>query len=460
MSVGRAEQSPAEPLALLDVLWNEPWAWKHRLVYRVTISTVTHARVESHYQFVLPPALLDDAGVEPSGPVRALLPLSWRPKELLLNVAASCSAGSPVHVLTRNEIAQLHADHVVGELAASIPEVAVEEWDRRTSAVEAVARTMPRRARTLTEGRGGLRSAQALAHYLADGLDISVDAATVSGWQERLRAAETALWAAEPWGTPDENVACNFLLAVPELQPLGSVAAVDTAISDYIAVVEAALRVGEGFPGQLSRLGVDWPLIVVTEVEPAVPTTVTFEEDRPLPPADLRNEPLEIPVPTEDAASVHVETRLQDSSALLGDVKVVDVGGDQFPLAEDVRATMDRHAVYLSAPIRPSRGRLRVRVRLAGEVAVANRVVAALAFSALVVSFLVRNEPGVFGLLVVPVSLAVSVIQVRERTSLVRALTGSARAWLVGMALALWVVVVVRLLVQSTHAPGLLTLFS
>jgi hypothetical protein len=87
-----------------------------------------------------------------------------------------------------------------------------------------------------------------------------------------------------------------------------------------------------------------------------------------------------------------------------------------------------------------------VKVKLADEVKAANRFVMLLA----------DNDAGLYGLLVIPVSLALSVVQVRERTSLVRSLTGTSRRWLVGLAPALWVTVVVRLLVQSPGGPGLM----
>jgi len=80
--------------------------------------------------------------------------------------------------------------------------------------------------------------------------------------------------------------------------------------------------------------------------------------------------------------------------------------------------------------------------------------------AALVVALLGTNDAQLFSMLVIPVTLAVSVIQVRERTSLVRALTGSTRSWLVGTALALWGVVVARMLVQSPDGQGLIGLLS
>jgi len=446
-------------LELLSSLWEDPWAWKHRLVYRVSLSTVTHARVESHYQVVLPPALTLAAGMSDQAEGRVLLPLSWRPKELLLNVQATSSADKPVHLLTRNEIAELHADQLVERMAASAP-VDAPTWDRRAASLEAVARTMPRRARTLTSAGGGLRSPVAIAAYVEEAVGFDVPPEVVEGWMTRLRTGEQQLWAAHPLGDPDDNVACNFVLALPELRDNSSLRELETAVSDYVDLMETAIRLGDPSLRDLVRIGVEWPLIVDTTLGPGTPTTLTFTEDRPLPPTDLRTEALEVPVPTGDAASLHVETQLLDSSVLLENVKMVDVDGHEFPLAEDVRATMDRHAVYLSAPTRPSRGRLQVTVRLAGEVATSNRVVTWLTVAALVVALLGTNDAQLFSMLVIPVTLAVSVIQVRERTSLVRALTGSTRSWLVGTALALWGVVVARMLVQSPDGQGLIGLLS
>jgi hypothetical protein len=56
-------QEQQQALELLQRLWPEPRTWQPRLVYRVSLSTTTHARVEARYHLVIPPDLLDDAGV-------------------------------------------------------------------------------------------------------------------------------------------------------------------------------------------------------------------------------------------------------------------------------------------------------------------------------------------------------------------------------------------------------------
>jgi uncharacterized protein (DUF1810 family) len=67
----------------------------------------------------------------------------------------------------------------------------------------------------------------------------------------------------------------------------------------------------------------------------------------------------------------------------------------------------------------------------------------------------VDNDADILALLVIPATLAVSVVQVRERTSIVRSLTARSRRVLFGVAIALWLVASLRLLIQSPQASGL-----
>lgn len=69
-------------MALLD----DTWAWRQRLVINLRFIAPSHIGVESAYQIELPPELLQDFALPASvKSVRALVPLTTRPKELLLN---------------------------------------------------------------------------------------------------------------------------------------------------------------------------------------------------------------------------------------------------------------------------------------------------------------------------------------------------------------------------------------
>jgi hypothetical protein len=104
---------------------------------------------------------------------------------------------------------------------------------------------------------------------------------------------------------------------------------------------------------------------------------------------------------------------------------------------------------------RPERALARIDIGLTSDVRWTNGVVLLLAFAALIMSVLVKNDADTLALLVIPATLAVSVVQVRERTSLVRRLTERARRVLFGVAIALWLVAALRLLIQSPQAQGL-----
>ncbi|MGY2065047.1 hypothetical protein [Blastococcus sp. SYSU DS0619] len=452
--------------ALLPLLWSDPQLWQHRLVYRIELSTITHARVSAHYHLVIPPALLDLAGVEAgASAVRALIPLTWRPKELLLNLALTSSADSPVHLLTRVDVAWLQADMFIRALSETdlMTDVDVDDL---LSMVEAVAKFMPRRVRAaadLTEDSTAdevgtrLQDATFLARFLTDATGLAIGAHEIEGWKRTLRLPQDILARTLDAAPSPESSSENFLLAMSELEPR------NLAELDYFASAFRSVVLGLSARSELSvlrhlaRLGREWRVIIDTEVPTYRPVTITMSDDRPLGAVNVRHQVLKVPVPLADGSSLHVETQLLDPSARLKDVKVVGIrrAEVQLPLSDDVRETDDRHAVYLSSTERPDHGIARISVGLTSDVRWTNGVVLVLAWTALALSCLVSNSADIFALLVIPATLAVSVVQVRERTSIVRGLTAGSRRVLFGVAIALWLVAALRLLIQSEGADGL-----
>lgn len=451
--------------ALLSLLWKDRQLWQHRLVYRIGLATTTHGRVSASYHVVVPPEYLDVAGVaSEQEKVRALVPLTWRPKELLLNLSLSSSSGGPVHLLTRADIGGLQAG-IFLELLQETTIALDADLEVIRDIVEAIARFMPRRVRAatdLTEGspeieiRTRLRAPSRLASFLVAETAVPVTAAQVERWAKSLQPSEQVLSNVMPGRASAESSSENFLLALSEFQP-GGLEDLEEAVRSFGALVLALEADGElELLLLLARLGREWTVIVDLDLEARRPVTITMEDDRPLGAVDVRRSPLRVPVPLEDGGSLHVETQLLDPSAQLKDVRVVAADGETpLPLSDDVRETNDRHAVYVSAGHRPARGLAEIRVQLTSEVAWTNRSVLVLAIVALLLSLLVDNTADVLALLVIPTTLAVSIVQVRERTSIVRGLTAWTRTVLFGVATALWLVAALRLLLQSPDAVGL-----
>lgn len=452
--------------ALLSVLWEDRVAWQHRLVYRIELITTTHARVSAGYQVVVRREDVELSGFPVDGrQLRGLLPLTWRPKELLLNLAITSSSQEPVHLLTRADIAGLQSGLFL-EFLSDTDLVLDVDWEGIRDVVEAIARFMPRRARaaadldensSLAETTARLRDPTMLARFLTAETGIVVTSSVVEDWARSLRGVEARISAALGGPASSESSSENFILALSELPAL-DVLTLSAAVRLYCRLVLALVAWQENpLLGFLARLGREWTVIVDIQVDLDRPMTVTMSDDRPLIARGAPRDTFQVPVPLEDAGSLHVETQLLDPSAFLKDVKLLGADGEtQLPLSDDVRETHDRHAVYLSAWPRPAHGIAQIRVGLTSDVQRTNRFVLALAVAALVLATLVESNADTLALLVIPTTLAVSVVQVRERTSIIRLLTSASRTWLFGIAVALWLVAALRLLIQSEGESGLL----
>jgi hypothetical protein len=417
---------------------------------------------------VVPPDVLDAAGVPVADtPIRALIPLTWRPKELLLNLGLSSSEGSPVHLLTRAEVAALQSTILLNQLAETDLILIDIEADDVQTFVEAIARFMPRRVRAAAEldeaspaaeVAARLRDPGVLSAFLSKATELSVQKEDVARWLARLKLPEEILKALVLVAQPAESSSLNFALALSELEPPPArLEDLDYFVEAFrFVVLGLHVRNEDGPLRLLARLGSEWRVILDMEMPTSRPVSVLMADDRPLVSRDAEDGSLRVPVPLADGSSMHVETQLLDPSAILKEVKIVSaVGEKELFLSDDVRETDDRHAVYFSVAERPERALARIEIGLTSDVRWTNRSVLLLAVAALVMSLLVSNDANVFALLVIPATLAVSVVQVRERTSLVRRLTERSRRILFGVAIVLWLVAALRLLIQSPQAHGL-----
>lgn len=396
-----------------------------------------------------------------------LLPLTWRPKELLLNLALSSSEDNPVHLLTRAEVAALQSTVLLNQLAETdLILIDIDEDDVQTL-VEAIARFMPRRVRAAVDLNEGsptpevaarLRDPARLAAFLSTATGLSVGTEQVARWQSRLKLPEEILMTLVSVPRPAESSSLNLVLALSELDPAPArVEDLDYFVEAFrFLVLGLHVRDEHGALRLLARLGSEWRVILDTEMPTSRPVSVLMADDRPLAALDAEDGRLRVPVPLADGSSLHVETQLLDPSAVLRDVKIVSAAGEaELFLSDDVRETDDRHAVYFSVGERPERALVRIDIGLTSDVRWTNRSVLLLTCAALIMSALVQNDADVLALLVIPATLAVSVVQVRERTSLVRKLTERSRRILFGVAIALWLVAALRLLIQSPQGRGL-----
>lgn len=454
--------------ALLTVLWPTRDEWQHRLVYRIHLSTTTHARVEAAYQVLIRGQHLISVGAPEGGvTVRVLLPITWRPKELLLNCRLTTSSENAAHLLTRVDTAGLAAGYFLESLRTT--DVVVHSTPEAIrDLVESVARFMPRRVRAIADLNEDspaeqlaerLRDPSLLAKFLSFSAGPKITGEQVAAWALQLRHAEGLVSEAleAPAATP-ENSATNLLLALSEL-PTSDLSTMQTAVDTYIELVMALQACGEReLLDLLGRLGRDWMVIIETDYELDRPLTVTMSDDRPLRGVDGADHVFRVPVPLADGGSLHVETQLSDPAAALKDVKLLGPGDSQLPLSDDVRETHDRHAVYVSGRGRPSAGVAQIQVTLTREISRTNTVVMGLAVSACFFAALVDNEADIMALLVIPATLAVSVVQVRETSSVVRRLTARTRTRLFIAASLLWLIAALRSLVQNPGEPGMLRL--
>jgi hypothetical protein len=171
-------------LELLD----DTWAWRHRLVQSLQFGAPSHVEVQSKYQVEVPPSLLEAFDVPSTArQLRALLPITTRPKEQLLNLALAGPGGAPAHLLTRASIASIQAEYLTLLIKSSSASGVDELLPNRL--LEAACLFTPRIARTY----GDLRSASTLREYLVTGTGVQLTVDQVTDWCQALQPASWAL---------------------------------------------------------------------------------------------------------------------------------------------------------------------------------------------------------------------------------------------------------------------------
>lgn len=432
-------------LALLD----DTWAWRQRLVQTLRFGAPSHVEVQSRYQVEIPPALLDKFGVpETAKQLRALLPITTRPKEQLLNLSFTGPSGTPAHLMTRASIASIQAEYLTlmtrSSTVSGVSELLPGDL------LEAACLFTPRIARTY----GDLASPTALRNYLTDGTGIDMTNGQVAAWMNEARPASRALVQALGEPASPESSTENPLLAIPLLEPVPkSTQTISRILARYVdGIVRLADAGDSNLLAALAEYGRRWEMIVEVDVPVGRPATFAIGEDRPL--QVSRAGSLRHQVPLRDARSVHIQASVDDRALEFAYFKVVGLRDDQLPLFEDVRETQEYHAVYTSNPDRPADAIAEVRLRPVLDARLVSDAVLALTVVIIGLALLLTPEPGVLGLLVLPTTFASSLLLVREPASLARVLLARRKRWILGLAGVLWAIVVVQLL-RVAAAPWL-----
>lgn len=428
-------------LALLD----QPWVWQQRVVTSLSFGAPAHVTQRSSHQIELPPALLADHGVpEGTESVRAILPLTRRPKRQLLDLHLTGPDGTAASLLLRASIASIQAEYL-RRLVESSPAVKQVRDVLTPALFEAICLFTPRTWRRYAEefGHNGTR------RYLQEGLGLEVAKHDLDSWLTDLRPAAVALADALGESLSGESSSENVLLAVPLLEPRPeSVTTVASIVGGYTAAVASlAHHEDNTLLAELADYGRRWEVLLECDVPLGRATTIAVTEDRPLLVGWRGGVDLEVRL--GDARSTHLQMVADDRSLeLVGEPEVVAADRSSIVLFEDVRATREFAAVYTSDSARPAVGRARVRLRPVAEIRMLTSAVLGLNLGAIVGVYSLPFSVGLLALLVTPTTFATSLLLVREPASLARRLLTMRKRCVLGAASVLWIIVAVQLVVH------------
>ncbi len=422
----------------------DPWDWRHRLVQRLQFGAPSHFRQQSRYHIELPPALLDEFSIPlEAEKLRLVLPLTTRPKEPLLGVHLEGADNAAVHLLARADIAVIQAEYLA-RLRDASPTPAPRLAGLDNALLEAISLVVPR----IPRAYGDLHQAKVLHAYLTDGIGVSLAERDVQRWQGTLEAAAHQL--AHTLGEPPsvESSSENVLLALPLLDPPpGSSAALEDRVDTYAKAVAALASAHDTeLLHALALHGRRWQVLLNTELPLRRPAIVGITEDEPFR-AERRGR-IEVRLPLRDARSVHFEVSADDRALEITDTKIVGMDGSELPLFEGIREAREYFAAYTSNPSRPAVATAHIHLRpIADDRRHMNAALVLLA-SAVIAALLAKPSLGTFSLLVVPSTFVVSLLVVREPASLARQLLTNRRRLLVACAGLLWIIVLLRLILD------------
>lgn len=235
-----------ENAAFFRVLLSDTLTWRERLVERFVFGSGNHVRVTSSYQCEIPPDLARN--FLPNGRridrIKALVPVTSRPKEPVLAFDLRGPDGGPAHLLRRGDIAALQAGYIMEAITTSAAKDALSEGIS-DELLEAICVFTPgfydRVLRDQTNPCERHRRVAATSEYLTYGFDFDVTRSDITSWIAQCDRAGAVLHEVldEP---PDNSSSSEYvLLALPLMEhPPATVEAVSTTIERYVSAVTAA----------------------------------------------------------------------------------------------------------------------------------------------------------------------------------------------------------------------------
>ncbi|MDP9388190.1 MAG: hypothetical protein M3Q48_09845 [Actinomycetota bacterium] len=369
-------------------LLSDTWAWRQRLVESFVLGSTWHASVRSSYQVELPAGLLEPfASDDPADAVRAIFPLTTRPKRPLLGFDVEGPNGTPAHLLLRLSIAAIQAEYLAVLRDQTDPDLAEKLPDRL---LEAICVFTPAVYREFDED-GGHKAAD-VTSYLTSGLGFAIGEADVSRWLELEAATGRRLAAALDEPGDRFSSSEHVLLALPRLDPLPtSTDEIDALLRSY---ADAVRTVADGAPllaSALAEYGRRWEVLIETTVPVAEASTITLVERRPL---VLRRRKASMSFASGDARSAHAAFYVDDPAVEIDAFEVADGHGRDVgvPNIEGVRTTPEALALYSAEPDRPYYLDVELRLRPSREVRVVQFALELLVVAAVVVAFRRRDR--------------------------------------------------------------------
>ena len=265
--------------------------WRRRVIEQIRPVSVDHYELRRSFQFEIPTSLLSrELACDEGGDVEVLLPVSWLPKESLLDFDVSDQSGAPVPVLERRSISGALAT-VLDAWQQEIP--ALEGIRPSESTIESIcsASLSPwHQAHRRRKRRRKAAPGADVARYLADGSGCSIELGTAAALLEEGRGLTARAYGVldERWN-PDEldNTAFGGAILAPYSTHRPSSAEelidwIDEHHRSLERIIEAAETSGEvgAWLRLLAECGRRWPLLVPTTVPIGRPFLVKTREIR------------------------------------------------------------------------------------------------------------------------------------------------------------------------------------
>lgn len=429
--------------ALVRLLLDDTRLWRQRLVETLQFGASDTVRVRSQYQIELTSGLLLHHGlIEPgTQSVRAILPLTTRPKASLLSLDLGGPDGAPARLLLRRDIAAFEAAYLR------------ELWEAGPTPLDPPNDGLLEAITGFHAGRYGLSRREevseddAISRFLSETLRFHVPPQWVRAHRENSRLSELLSRALEAAPNP-LSAAENPLLALAALVPRPStLEAAEILIQDYTDKVVAAATAGDvEFLEALADYGTHWEVLIETELPLDQPVIIRLAEDRHI---DLSRGTTQVHLAMGDAASYHLEARLEDHAVEFASARYASLQGSPLSLnsIEDRRDLPHSLALYSSRPLRPYYAHLHVRLRLAKDQRLASILVCLLLIGALAIAtFIPFGSQAIeaMALLTVPTTFAATLVLTRPESPLAARLGISVRWTLVILVLLLWAIAILR----------------